>query len=135
VGGSGRRTLGIAARLGDACNVPADLDTLDGTLAVLRRHCAAAGREIEITVLDVPIIGRDREHVATLVEKLRGRTSAAVFARRHHAGTAAEHLGRYRLLAERGVGTVFVSLPDLTDPADVLRFAPVVAGWAGAGSP
>jgi alkanesulfonate monooxygenase SsuD/methylene tetrahydromethanopterin reductase-like flavin-dependent oxidoreductase (luciferase family)/predicted kinase len=135
VGGSGRRTLGIAARLGDACNVPADLDTLDGTLAVLGQHCAEAGREIKITVLDVPIIGRDREHVATLVEKLRGRTSAPVFARRHHAGTAAEHLGRYRLLAERGVGTVFVSLPDLADPADVLRFAPVVAGWAGAGSP
>jgi alkanesulfonate monooxygenase SsuD/methylene tetrahydromethanopterin reductase-like flavin-dependent oxidoreductase (luciferase family)/predicted kinase len=135
VGGSGSRTLQIAARLADACNLPADLETLDRTLAVLRRRCAQAEREIAITVLDVPIVGRDRAHVATLVEKLRGRTPAAVFARRNHAGTAAEHLGRYRLLAERGVSTVFVSLPDLADPDDVLRLAPVVAGLAGAGSP
>jgi len=94
VGGSGeRRTLQIAARHADACNLPSDLETLDHKLEVLKRHCAEAGRDIAVTVLDVPIVGRDREHVAALVEKLRGRTPAAAFARRHHAGTAAEHLG------------------------------------------
>ena len=41
----------------------------------------------------------------------------------HHAGTAEDHIGRYRLLAERGVRTVFVSLPDLTGPGDVPRLA------------
>jgi len=134
VGGSGeRRTLQIAARHADACNLPSDLETLDHKLDVLKRHCAEAGRDIAVTVLDVPIVGRDREHVAALVEKLRGRTPAATFARRHHAGTAAEHLGRYRLLAERGVSTVFVSLPDLAGPDDVLRLAPIVAGFAEAG--
>ena len=35
-----------------------------------------------------------------------------------------------RLLAERGVRTVFVSLPDLTGPEDVLRLAPVAAAFA-----
>jgi len=134
VGGSGeRRTLQIAARHADACNLPSDLETLDHKLDVLKRHCAEAGRDIAVTVLDVPIVGRDREHVAALVEKLRGRTPAATFARRHHAGTAAEHLGRYRLLAERGVSTVFVALPDLAGPDDVLRLAPIVAGFAEAG--
>ena len=49
--------------------------------------------------------------------------------RRHHAGTAADHIGRYRLLAERGVATVFVSLPDLDGPLDVLRLAPVTAAF------
>jgi alkanesulfonate monooxygenase SsuD/methylene tetrahydromethanopterin reductase-like flavin-dependent oxidoreductase (luciferase family)/predicted kinase len=133
VGGSGeQRTLRIAARLGDACNLPSDLETLDRKLAVLRRHCAEAGRDIAVTVLDVPIVGRDREHVAALVERLRGRTPAAGYARRHHAGVAAEHVGRYRLLAERGVSTVFVALPDLAGPDDVLRLAPIVAGFAGA---
>lgn len=35
------------------------------------------------------------------------------------------------LLADRGVKTVFVSLPDLTGPEDVLRLAPVAAAFAG----
>jgi len=134
VGGAGeKRTLRIAARLADGCNLPADLPTLDSKLAVLRTHCGQAGRDpadVLITVLDIPVIGRDREHVADLVERLRGRTGAAAFARRHHAGTPADHIGRYRQLAERGVSTVFVSLPDLAGPDDVLRLAPVTRAFA-----
>jgi alkanesulfonate monooxygenase SsuD/methylene tetrahydromethanopterin reductase-like flavin-dependent oxidoreductase (luciferase family)/predicted kinase len=134
VGGGGeRRTLAIAARLGDGCNLPSDLAALDRKLAVFRQHCLRAGRDpeqAEVTVLDVPVIGRDREHAASIVDKLRGRTSAAAFARRHHAGTADEHIGRYRLLADRGVRTVFVSLPDLAGPQDVLRLAPVAAAFS-----
>jgi alkanesulfonate monooxygenase SsuD/methylene tetrahydromethanopterin reductase-like flavin-dependent oxidoreductase (luciferase family)/predicted kinase len=134
VGGSGeRRTLRIAATLGDGCNLPSDTATLDRKLAVLRQHCVRAGRdpaEVAVTVLDVPVIGRDREHAGSIVERLRGRTAAAVFAQRHHAGTAADHIGRYRLLAQRGVSTVFVSLPDLESPDDVLRLAPVACAFA-----
>ena len=134
VGGGGeKRTLRIAATLGDGCNLPSDTATLDRKLAVLRQHCVQAGRdpaEVAVTVLDVPVIGRDREHAGSIVERLRGRTAAAVFAQRHHAGTAADHIGRYRLLAERGVSTVFVSLPDLESPDDVLRLAPVAAAFA-----
>ena len=133
VGGGGeRRTLRIAARLGDGCNLPSGLDVLDRKVAVLREHCRAAGRdpaEVAVTVLDIPVIGEDRAHSAALVERLRGRTPAATFAKRHHAGTAADHIGRYRLLAERGVATVFVSLPDLDGPLDVLRLAPVTAAF------
>ncbi len=133
VGGGGeKRTLAIAARLGDGCNLPSDLGTLDRKLAIFRQHCVAAGRdpaEAEVTVLDIPVIGRDREDAASIVEKLRGRTNAAAFARSHHAGTADDHIGRYRLLADRGVTTVFVSLPDLTRPEDVLRLAPVAAAF------
>jgi alkanesulfonate monooxygenase SsuD/methylene tetrahydromethanopterin reductase-like flavin-dependent oxidoreductase (luciferase family) len=102
-------------------------------LAVFRQHCVAAGRypaQAEVTVLDIPVIGRDREDAASIVEKLRGRTTAAAFARSHHAGTADDHIGRYRLLADRGVKTVFVALPDLADPADVLRLAPLADAFA-----
>ena len=134
VGGSGeKRTLRIAARLGDGCNLPSDLATLDRKLAVLREHCAEAGRDpaqVEVTVLDIPVIGRDRDQAASIVEQLRGRTTAAAYARQHHAGTADDHIGRYRLLAERGVATVFVALPDLAGPDDVLRLAPVAAAFA-----
>jgi alkanesulfonate monooxygenase SsuD/methylene tetrahydromethanopterin reductase-like flavin-dependent oxidoreductase (luciferase family)/predicted kinase len=135
VGGAGNRTLDVAARLGDGCNLPSDLGELDRKLEVLRGHCLRAGRDladVEVTVLDVPVIGRDREHAASIVEQLRGRAAAAAFAQRHHAGTPADHIGRYRLLAERGVTTVFVSLPDLAHPDDVLRLAPVTAAFADA---
>jgi alkanesulfonate monooxygenase SsuD/methylene tetrahydromethanopterin reductase-like flavin-dependent oxidoreductase (luciferase family)/predicted kinase len=133
VGGSGeRRTLRIAARLGDGCNLPADLPTLERKLTVLAGHCAQVGRDpadLLVTVLDTPVIGTDREHTAELVERLRGRTAAATFARRHHAGTRHDHIERYRLLAERGVSLVFVALPDLAGPDEVLRLAPVTAAF------
>jgi hypothetical protein len=75
------------------------------------------------------LIGEDRGQCAAIVEGLRGRTPAATSAARHHAGTAADHIGRYRLLADHGVATVFVSLPDLAGPQDVLRLAPVTAAF------
>ncbi len=133
VGGSGeRRTLRIAARLADACNLPSDLGTVDAKIATLRRHCVDVGRDpatIDVTVLDIPVVGRDRDEVSSKVERLRGRTSAAAFARQHHAGTTTDHIGRYRLLADHGVSTVFVSLPDLAGPDDVARFRPVVEAF------
>ena len=133
VGGSGeRRTLQIAARLGDGCNLPSDLGTLEHKLAVLGRHCQQAGRdpaEVAITVLDIPVIGSSRAEVAEMVDKLRGRTSAVAFARRHHAGTTADHIGRFAMLAERGVRTVFLAPPILAGPDDVLRLAPVVSAF------
>jgi len=133
VGGSGDRTLAIAARLGDGCNLPSDAPTLDARLDVLRAHCRQAERDpadVAVTVLDVPVIGHDRDHVAGLVESLRGRVSAAAYARLHHAGVAADHIGRYRQLAERGVSTVFVALPDLAGPDDLARLAPIISAFA-----
>jgi alkanesulfonate monooxygenase SsuD/methylene tetrahydromethanopterin reductase-like flavin-dependent oxidoreductase (luciferase family)/predicted kinase len=128
VGGSGeRRTLRIAARLGDACNLPArDLDVLDHKIDVLRRHCADVGRdpaEVAITVLDLPVVGRDRDDTWARVERHRGRTPAATYAARTHAGTVTEHRDRHAELAARGVSTVFVSTPDLDGPDDVLELA------------
>jgi alkanesulfonate monooxygenase SsuD/methylene tetrahydromethanopterin reductase-like flavin-dependent oxidoreductase (luciferase family)/predicted kinase len=133
VGGNGeRRTLGIAARLGDGCNLPSDLPVLERKLAVLRAHCAQAGRDpasVAVTVLDIPVLGRDREHVARLVEQLRGRTSAVAFARQHHAGLAADHVARYRELAGSGVSTVFVALAGLPGPEDLGLMAPVIRAF------
>jgi alkanesulfonate monooxygenase SsuD/methylene tetrahydromethanopterin reductase-like flavin-dependent oxidoreductase (luciferase family)/predicted kinase len=132
VGGSGARTLQIAARFGDGCNLPSDERVLDVKIAEFRMHCQDAGRDpadAAVTVLDIPVIGRDREHVAGLVDTMRGRISADAFARQHHAGLAADHIGRYRLLADRGVSTVFVSLPDLTGPDDISRLEPVVRAF------
>jgi alkanesulfonate monooxygenase SsuD/methylene tetrahydromethanopterin reductase-like flavin-dependent oxidoreductase (luciferase family)/predicted kinase len=130
VGGSGeRRTLRIVAEQADGCNLPSDVQRLPGRLEVLHRHCRDVGRDpadLEVTVLDVPVIGRDREDTARRVERLRGRTSAATYAARHHAGLAADHAARYRELADLGVSTVFCSLPDLTGADDLERCRPVI---------
>lgn len=135
VGGTGDRTLRVAAQLADGCNVPARLDTLPSQLALLQRHRAAVGRsvaEVEVTVLDVPVIGTDRDDTAARVERLRGRAAGAAFAQRHHAGTAAEHVRRYAELADLGVGTVFLALPDLAGADDLERCRDLVtAAHAG----
>jgi alkanesulfonate monooxygenase SsuD/methylene tetrahydromethanopterin reductase-like flavin-dependent oxidoreductase (luciferase family) len=127
VGGNGeRRTLGIAARLGDACNLPSDEDVLAAKLAVLDRHLERAGRsrdDVAVTVLDLPVIGRDREDAWSKVERLRGRTPAAGFARRTNAGTVEQHHERYARLRELGVTTVFVGVRGLQGPDEVLELA------------
>jgi hypothetical protein len=83
--------------------------------------------EVAVTVLDLPVIGRDRDDTWARVERLRGRATAAAFARRTHAGTAADQRDRYGALADRGVDTVFVALPDLAGPEDVALLAGLTA--------
>lgn len=128
VGGGGeRRTLRIAARWADAVNVRSDV--VDRKVEVLHEHCRAVGRdpaEVSVTVLDVPVIGRDRDDTWARVEALRGRTPAAAFAQRTHAGTVAEQRDRYGALTGQGVSTVFLSLPDLAGPDDVAALAPLL---------
>jgi alkanesulfonate monooxygenase SsuD/methylene tetrahydromethanopterin reductase-like flavin-dependent oxidoreductase (luciferase family)/predicted kinase len=128
VGGSGeRRTLRIAAAHGDACNLPAaDETVLAHKIEVLRRHCSEVGRdpaEVAVTVLDLPVVGRDRDDVWARVERHRGRTAAAAYAARTHAGTVAEHRARHAGLADLGATTVFLATPDLDGPDDVLALA------------
>ncbi|HVD54382.1 MAG TPA: LLM class flavin-dependent oxidoreductase, partial [Propionibacteriaceae bacterium] len=131
VGGSGeQRTLRIVAEQADGCNLPADQTVLQAKIDILHRHCAAVGRDpaaVEITVLDLPVIGTDREDVAVRVERLRGRTPAAAYAARHHAAPAGDHVQRYLELADLGVGTIFVALPDLAGADDLERCAPLLA--------
>lgn len=131
VGGGGeQRTLRIAARLADGCNVSSDEKTLDHKIAVLRRHCEEVGRdpaEVSVTVLDLPVVGRDRDEVWARVEQLRGSTAAAKFAQTHRAGTHAEQRERYAALADKGVRTVFLALAHVQTPADVLALAPMLA--------
>jgi alkanesulfonate monooxygenase SsuD/methylene tetrahydromethanopterin reductase-like flavin-dependent oxidoreductase (luciferase family)/predicted kinase len=130
VGGSGeRRTLRIAARLGDGCNVGSAQATLQRKIDVLHRHCRDVGRdpdEVQLTVLDLPVVGADRDEVWARVERLRGRARAAAYAASHHAGTYAEQRERYRRLAELGVRTVFVAPPHVGGAEDVLALAPMI---------
>ena len=131
VGGSGeRRTLRIVAEQADGCNLPSDQSVLANKIKILQQHCAAVGRDpssVEITVLDLPVIGIDREDVSVRVERLRGRLPAATYAARHHAAPALDHGQRYLELAELGVSTIFLALPDLAGAHDLARCTPLLA--------
>jgi len=74
-------------------------------------------------VLDLPVIGHDREDAWSRVERLRGRTPAATFAKRTHAGTVGQHRARYAALHAHGVSTVFVGVRGLDRPDEVLALA------------
>jgi F420-dependent oxidoreductase-like protein len=131
VGGGGeRRTLRLAARYADAANVFGDAATVRHKASVLRAHCTGAGRdptEVALTHLSTALVGGTDAEVAGLVEKLRPRRQpAARFAAAVNAGTVGDHVGRFRELAEAGVGEVMVRLPDLTDPEPLGRFAKVI---------
>ena len=120
VGGTGARTLRIAATLGDAANVPSARPALDEHVATLRRH----SETVRITVLDLPTVGTDRDDAWARVERLRGRTAAATYAERTHAGTVADQRDRWGGLADLGVDTVFLGIADLEGPEDVERAGP-----------
>ncbi len=123
VGGNGeRRTLRIAAELGDACNLPTT-DVFEQRLAAFLAYREKSQNPVETTVLDLPVVGRDRDDVWARVERLRGRTPAPAYAKRRHAGTVEQTAERYRGLFDRGVSTVFVALPDLAGPDDVLALS------------
>ncbi|KJK10135.1 luciferase [Terrabacter sp. 28] len=131
VGGGGARSLRVAARLGDGCNVPSDeagLAKVDHYLELVRAEGRDAS-EVHATVLDLPLVGSDRDDVWARVERHRGRAPAATFAARHHAGTAAEHATRLAGLAARGITTAFVAPVGLTTPDDVLALAPLASAF------
>ncbi len=132
VGGGGeRRTLALAARYADAANVLGDVDTVRHKASVLRAHCAEAGREpIELTHLCTALVGTDDREVAGLVDRLRPRRQdAARYAATVNAGTVDDHIGRFRELAEAGVGEVMVRLPDLTGAEPLARMARVISAF------
>ena len=122
VGGNAPRSLRIAATLGDAANVPSAQPRLDELIATLRRY----SETVRVTVLDLPTVGRDRDDTWARVERLRGRTAAAAYSERTHAGTPAQQRDRYGALAGAGVDTVFVALADLETAEDLERLAPLL---------
>ncbi|HEY5978814.1 MAG TPA: LLM class flavin-dependent oxidoreductase [Microlunatus sp.] len=128
VGGGGeQRTLKIAAELGDGCNLRVNRQ-LSHKIAVFNRHREAARRPSMITVLDLPVIGRDREDTARRVERVRGRLTARAYADRHPVGPVDLHRRRWAELVGQGVEQIFVALPDLARPSDLEVCAPLLVG-------
>ena len=134
IGGSGeKRTLRLVAQYADACNLFGDAATVEHKVGVLRRHCEEVGRDsaqVRITHLSSALCGRDEAELAATLERLTpDGVTAEAMALRVNAGTVEEQIGRFRALAEAGVQTAIVNLPNLSDTDPVERFTEVIAAF------
>jgi F420-dependent oxidoreductase-like protein len=135
VGGSGeRKTLRLAAQHADACNLFGDAATVRHKVDVLHAHCADLGRDpgdVRVTHLGTALTGRTRDEVAASIDANKPkRATPEAYASAVNAGTIGDHVGRFRELADAGVETAIVNLPDLADVAPIERFAEIVAAFA-----
>lgn len=135
VGGSGeKQTLRLVARYAHACNLFGDPAAIAGKIDVIERHCADVGRdpdEIEITNLSTVLIAPNRAELEAEVDRLRpANRSAEAFAAQVNAGTAEDHIGRFRAYAEAGLQSAIITMPDLSNLGSIEAFAPVIAAFA-----
>ncbi len=123
VGGNGeQRTLKLAATYADAANVMGDLATVRRKAEVLRGY----NPRTRLTHLGTALVAADDRQLAELVERGRGRRSREAYAQEVNAGTVADHIGRFRQLADAGVREAMVRLPD---PACLEPMAEVMAAF------
>jgi alkanesulfonate monooxygenase SsuD/methylene tetrahydromethanopterin reductase-like flavin-dependent oxidoreductase (luciferase family) len=132
VGGSGDRTLRLAARLADAVNLMGDLATTAERVQHLRRQLDEVGRAhdaVRVTHLAVALAGDDHQHLSALVDRLRPRQARPdAYRAVVNAGTVEDQVDRISALAAAGVDEVIVALPDLgDDPAPIERFGRVIS--------
>jgi F420-dependent oxidoreductase-like protein len=124
VGGSGEKdTLRLVAKHADGCNLFGEPETVAHKVSVLHEHCARYDRdpaEIRVTHLGTASILAD--------PPAGGPPAGDPVARPHeHAGSLDEQIGRYRMLAEAGIQTAIVDVPDLTGTSTP---AASLAPWA-----
>jgi alkanesulfonate monooxygenase SsuD/methylene tetrahydromethanopterin reductase-like flavin-dependent oxidoreductase (luciferase family) len=134
VGGSGpRRTLALAARYADACNLFGGPDDVRRLAGVLRAHCEEAGRDpadVLVSHLSTAVAEPTRRQLDATVDRLkRGAVPSEMVLGHLGAGTVADHIGRYRELAEAGVQTAIVALPDAATPGALEAFGEVIAAF------
>jgi F420-dependent oxidoreductase-like protein len=117
-GGGEQMTLRAVARLADACNfVGGDITEVRNKLAVLHRHCNAAGRDydtIEKTHVQPWLLARDAAAVAANRERLRARGPSPGF-----AGTVSEAIDLIGQYQDAGVDLLIHS--DRRNDAELLE--------------
>jgi len=130
VGGSGeKRTLRLAARYADACNLFGEPDVVANKVDVLRRHCLEFDRdpaEIEVTQLSNLRVAADADDLAHRTATLNQGMTPESFASQTNAGTVQDHIGRFERMADAGVDTVIVSLADIGLDGSADNFARII---------
>ncbi|MGF1647829.1 MAG: TIGR03560 family F420-dependent LLM class oxidoreductase [Kineosporiaceae bacterium] len=135
VGGGGeRRTLRLAARYADACNVTGDADTLRRKVRVLRGHCADVGRDpaaVEVTHLSTALVAADPTELAEVVAARRPARGHARWAAATNPGTVDDHVLRVRDLVDAGAQHVIVALDGVWDLPVIERYGEVISRSRG----
>ena len=131
LGGSGNRTLRLAAKYADAANVFGDAAKVRQKAEFLKTHTESGKEPPKLTQLSTTLVGKDHQHVSELVDRLRPRNQdPARYAASVNAGTIPDQIGRFRELAEAGATEVMLSLPDLDDDLTGLdTMADVIAAF------
>jgi F420-dependent oxidoreductase-like protein len=135
LGGSGeKRTLRLAARYADACNLLGNPGRVGHKVQVLLSHCEAEGRDpaqIEVTHLTNAMVAGDRGELRKRIDRLRGRDqSAEDFARRHNAGTTDDLVALFSSYAAAGADHSIVAMPDIAQEGSLEAFADVITSFA-----
>ena len=114
VGGSGRRTLHLAAEYASAVNVQGSPEAVAGHVAYLRECIAAVpGRsvdDVEVTHLGPMLMGDHDADLAARVASSRGRMGDQRYRASVNAGTVQDQARRLTSLAGVGVRTAIVVL-------------------------
>ncbi|MDX6264250.1 MAG: hypothetical protein QOH84_5938 [Kribbellaceae bacterium] len=124
VGGSGNRTLRLAARYADAVNVFGDATKVREKAAYLRANTQPGKEPPRLTQLSTTLIGQNPHHLTDLINQLRPRNhDPAKYAATVNAATIPDQIGRFRQLAESGATEVILTLPNLNDDLTPLETA------------
>jgi probable F420-dependent oxidoreductase len=130
VGGSGDRTLGIAARHADGCHVFGDIDTATRRIERVRTLLEAEDRsvdEFEISHLGNLLVARSSHELNELVDARRPPNMGPDrFANRANAGTVDDHAAAFRSLASAGLDTAIVSTSGLGEPDTMIACAELI---------
>lgn len=135
-GGGERRTLRLAARYADACNVFGNPDRVRHKAEVLAAHCEEFDRDpgqVEVTHLTNALAAPDRTALRETVDRLRGRnTSPDAFMTQNNAGTVDDLTELFTAYASAGAAHSIVALPNVTEDGSIETFADVIAGFTSA---
>jgi hypothetical protein len=76
------------------------------------------------------VVRRERRELATAIDALQPRGAPRELGvERLGAGTVGDQIRRYRQLADAGVQTAIVALPDAATPGALESFGEVIAGF------
>src|SRR5581483_10243603 len=125
IGGSGRRTLRLAARHADACNLFGAADVVRARVDFVRSH----SESLLVTHLSTAVTSTSSRALAADVARLAPGPPAHVSMERLGAGTVDDQIGRYAALADAGVQTAIVALPDVTTPGALETFGSVIRAF------
>lgn len=124
-GGGEQVTLKLVAELASGCNIGGDLQTRRRKLDVLRRHCAAIGRDYDEIVksTNITVVLGARAEVDRVIDMRRRQTGTEYWERVPLTGSAEEVAAQVREVIELGFDYVIFGIPNAFEEGAIERVA------------